>query len=189
MRSPTQNKSDQPTSARRRSSKRLFEMVLFSMLGALMFCSDIIMEALPNIHLLGMLIVVYTIVFRRKALIPMYVYVFLMGAFAGFASWWVPYLYIWTILWGVVMLLPKRMPRWLAYPVYTAVCALHGLFFGVLYAPFHALISGTGWAGMIAWIVSGISFDVLHFIGNLAAGLFIVPASELLMRLKRKYLR
>ena len=52
-------------------SQRIFEMVLFAMLGSLMFCSKIVMEALPNIHLLGMLIVVYTIVFRRKALIPL----------------------------------------------------------------------------------------------------------------------
>ena len=174
---------------RHRQSRRIFEMVLFAMLGALMFCSDLIMEALPNIHLLGMLIVVYTIVFRTKALIPIYVYVLLMGVFAGFATWWVPYLYVWTVLWGVVMLLPRRMPRWLAYPLYTAVCALHGLFFGVLYAPFHALIYRTGCAGMIAWIVAGLHFDLLHFVGNLGAGLFIVPVSELLLRLNRKYLR
>jgi hypothetical protein len=57
------------------------EIVLFSMLGAIMFCSKIIMEALPNIHLLGMLTMTYTIVFRRKALIPIYVYVFLTGVY------------------------------------------------------------------------------------------------------------
>ena len=189
MKSPTQNNGRASTSVRHRTSRHIFEMVLFAMLGALMFCSDIIMEALPNIHLLGMLIVVYTIVFRQKALIPIYIYVLLMGAFCGFATWWVPYLYIWTILWGVVILLPRRMPRWLSYPVYTVVCALHGLFCGVLYAPFHALISGTGWAGMIAWIAAGFYFDLLHFVGNLAAGLFIVPVSELLLRLNRKYFK
>ena len=54
------------------------------------------MELLPNIHLLGMLTMVYTIVFRIKALIPIYVYVFLNGIFAGFSPWWIPYLYIWA---------------------------------------------------------------------------------------------
>ena len=168
--------------------KRILRMAIFAMLGALMVCTKVIMSALPNIHLLGMLIMVLTLTFRWRALIPIYIYVLLMGAFCGFATWWVPYLYIWTILWGAVMLLPRRLPRWLSYPVYTTVCALHGLFFGVLYAPFHALISGTGWAGMIAWIASGFYFDLLHFVGNLTAGLFIVPVSELLMRLNRKYL-
>ena len=74
------------------------EICLFGILSALMFVSKIVMEALPNIHLLGMLTVTYTIVFRKKALIPIYVYVFLNGLFAGFNAWWVPYLYIWTVL-------------------------------------------------------------------------------------------
>ena len=53
--------------------QRVFELVLFAMLGALMFCSKIIMEVLPNIHLLGMFTVTFTLVFRSKALIPIYV--------------------------------------------------------------------------------------------------------------------
>ena len=85
-------------------------MAVFAMLGTIMFCSKIIMEVLPNIHLLGMFTMTYTVVFRKKALLPIYVYVFLNGLYAGFDVWWLPYLYIWTILWGITMLLPKRMP-------------------------------------------------------------------------------
>ena len=77
------------------------------MLGTLMFCSKIIMEAFPNIHLLGMFVMTYTIVFRRRALVPIYLFVALTGLYAGFAFWWLPYLYIWTVLWGVTMLLPR----------------------------------------------------------------------------------
>ena len=40
------------------------EMVIFAMLGTVMFCSKIILEVLPNIHLRGMLTMVYTIVYR-----------------------------------------------------------------------------------------------------------------------------
>ena len=77
------------------------------MLGALMYCSKIIMDALPNIHLLGMFTMTYTLVFRKKALIPIYIFVMITGLFGGFAAWWLPYLYIWAVLWGVTMLLPK----------------------------------------------------------------------------------
>lgn len=91
----------------------ILELVLFAMLGALMFCSRVIMALLPNIHLLGMLTMVCTIVFRAKGLIPVYIYVFLEGLFAGFSTWWLPYLYIWAILWGMTMLLPKKCrKRW-----------------------------------------------------------------------------
>ena len=62
-------------------------MALFAMLGSLMFASKIVMEALPNIHLLGMFTMAFTVVFRAKALIPIYIYVFINGVFAGFDVW------------------------------------------------------------------------------------------------------
>jgi energy-coupling factor transport system substrate-specific component len=73
---------------------KLREMAVFAMLGTVMFCSKIIMEALPNIHLLGMLTMTYTVAFRKKALIPIYIYIMLNGLYAGFSLWWMPYLFI-----------------------------------------------------------------------------------------------
>ncbi len=170
-----------------RSDKKISvrELCVFAMLGALMFASKLIMEVLPNIHILGMLIMVYTITFRWKALIPMYVWIMLNGLFAGFATWWIPYLYIWAILWGVTMLLPKKMPKSVAAVVYPLVCSLHGIFFGVLYAPAQALLFGLDFEGMLAWIAAGFIFDITHAIGNFAVGLLILPMSKLLVRLKK----
>lgn len=159
------------------------EICLFGILAALMFISKIVMEALPNIHLLGMLTVTYTIVFRKKALIPIYVYVLLNGLFAGFSAWWVPYLYIWTLLWGITMVLPQNMPKAIACVVYPIICALHGLFFGVLYAPVQAIIYGFDFEQTLAWIAAGFTFDIIHMVGNFAVGLLIFPASQALLRL------
>ena len=159
------------------------EITVFGMLGALMFCSKIIMEILPNIHVLGMLTMVYTIVYRKKALFPIYVYVLLNGVFSGFASWWIPYLYIWTILWGVTMLLPKKMPIAVASVVYPLICCLHGLSFGILYAPAQALLYGFDFEQTIAWIMAGATFDVIHAIGNFAGGLLILPMVKLLRKI------
>ena len=161
------------------------EMAIFSMLAALMFCSKIIMDALPNIHLLGMFIMVYTIVFRLKALIPIYLFIFMTGLYGGFGLWWIPYLYIWALLWGITMLLPRRMPKRAGAIVYPALCALHGFAYGTLYAPAQALIFGLDFEGMIAWIIAGLPFDLLHGLGNLVAGLLILPLSEILKRLEK----
>ena len=95
---------------KKKAKLTVFELVLFSMLGALMFGSKMLMEFLPNVHLLGMFIVTFTAVFRFKALIPIYIYVLLNGVLAGFAPWWIPYLYVWTVLWGMAMLIPKNIP-------------------------------------------------------------------------------
>ena len=159
-------------------------MCIFSMLGAIMFVSKLVMEFLPNVHLIGALLMTYTIVYRWKALIPLYIFVFLTGLYGGFAPWWVPYLYVWTVLWGMTMLLPKKMKPMVAIPVYVAVCTLHGLLFGVLYAPFQALMFGLDWKGMIAWIVAGFPFDVTHAVGNFITAFLVFPLSRTLLKLE-----
>lgn len=171
--------------SRRRQRKRVFEICVFSMLGALMFCSKVVMEFLPNVHLLGMLTMVYTLVYRSRALIPIYLYVFLNGVYAGFNMWWIPYLYIWTILWGVTMLLPRNMPKRVGAVVYPIVCALHGLAFGTLYAPAEAVMFGLNFEQTVAWIIAGLPWDLVHMAGNFAAGLLIVPLYGVLLRLEK----
>ena len=156
------------------------EIALFGMLGAVMFASKMLMELLPNIHLLGTIIVAITIVYRKKALYPIYVYVLLNGLVSGFAMWWIPYLYIWTVLWAAVMLLPKNMPKKVAPIAYIAVSALHGFGYGVLYAPAQALMYGLSFEGMLAWIVAGFPFDAIHGISNLCCGVLIVPLVRIL---------
>ena len=172
-----------PSKAKKLST---FELAVFSMLAALMFCSKLIMEALPNIHLLGMLTMVYTVALRKKALIPIYVYVILNGIFAGFAAWWVAYLYIWAVLWLATMLLPKNMPRKAAMIVYPTVCSLHGFLFGVLYAPAQALLFGFNFKQTLAWIAAGLPFDIIHGISNIFTGLLVLPLSGFLKELMEK---
>ena len=156
------------------------EIAIFGTLGALMFVLKKLMEALPNIHLLAMFIVAITVVYRFKALYPIYIYVFLDGLFGGFNVWWIPYLYIWTILWGAVMLLPKKMPAKVAPVVYCAVAGAHGFLFGILYSPVQALFFGLSFKGTLAWIAAGFPFDAIHGVSNIISGLLIVPLIRVL---------
>ena len=144
------------------------------------------MQVLPNIHLLGMFIVALTVVYRAKALLPIYVYVFLDGLFSGFSLWWIPYLYIWAVLWGFAMLLPKNMPTKAQLIVYPVVSALHGILFGTLYAPFQALAFGLNFEGMISWIIVGHLFDVIHAVSNFATGFLIVPLIQVIRLCENK---
>lgn len=162
-------------------------MSIFAMLGTLMFCSKILMELLPNIHLLGMFTMVFAVVFRTKGLIPLYVYIMINGIYSGFAMWWIPYLYVWTVLWAVTMLVPKKCPKKIAYFIYPIICCLHGLAFGILYSPAQALMFGLDFNGMIAWIIAGFPFDITHGISNFFSGFLILPLAELLKKLLKKY--
>ena len=161
------------------------EVAVFGMLGAVMYVSKVIMEVAPNVHLLGVFVIAYTVVYGKKALYPIYIYIFLNGIFSGFATWWIPYLYIWTVLWGVVMLLPKQMPKKIRPLVYMVVCAMHGFLFGTLYAPAQALSYGLSFEGMIAWIIAGLPWDFIHGVSNFICGLLIMPIVSILRRLER----
>ncbi len=151
------------------------EIAVFGMLGGVMYVSKMIMELLPNIHLLGVFIVAFTVVYRQKALYIIYTYVFLNGIFSGFAAWWIPYLYVWTVLWAAVMLLPKNMPKKVQPIVYMAACAAHGFLFGTLYAPAQAILFGLSFQGMVAWIIAGLPWDFMHGISNFFCGILIMP--------------
>ena len=163
------------------------EITVFAMLGAVMYASKLLMELVPNVHLLGTFIIAFTVVYRKKALYPIYIYVFLNGMFCGFASWWIPYLYVWTALWGVVMLLPEKMPKMVHPVVYMAVCAAHGFLFGTLYAPAQAILFGLSFEGMIGWIVAGLPFDCIHGVSNFCCGILVVPIVSVLRLAERRF--
>lgn len=164
------------------------ELVLFAMFGALMAVSDLVMNVIPNVHLVGVLIVVLTVVYRQKALYPIFVYVLLIGSGEGFGTWLLPYLYVWPALWGMVMLLPRRMPKWLAPIVYSLVCALHGFAFGLLWMPSQMILMHFSWDMALVWWANGFfTADVPHGIGNLVGSLLIVPLVSLIRRLENRH--
>ena len=161
------------------------EIAVFGMLGAMMFASKMLMEFLPNIHLLGVFTIATTVVYRQKALYPIYIYVLLNGLIAGFNVWWVPYLYIWTILWGATMLLPKSLPQKAKPFIYMGLCGLHGFLYGILYAPAQALFFGLSFDATITWIVAGLPFDAIHGISNIVCGVLICPIITVLRKAEK----
>ena len=150
-----------------------------------MFSSKILLEFAPNIHLLGVFTIAFTVVYRKKALYPIYIYVLLNGLLSGFSAWWIPYLYLWTVLWGIVMLLPQKMPKAVRPLVYMTVCAVHGFLFGTLYAPVQAVLTGLSLEGMIAWIIAGLPWDFLHGVSNFFCGILIMPIISVLRLAER----
>ena len=181
------------------------ELVIFAAFAGLMFTTKIAMQVIPNVHLVGMLLATLTLVYGKKALFPLYAFVLLDGMYVGFSTFWMPNLYIWLPLWGTFMVLRHflwtksdkqlikdgKFHRFLKSPQFKTVvfmffCGLHGLSFGILYAPFQAFIFGLSFQGMIAWIVAGIPFDIIHGLGNFASGILIFPLAKLLRVLENK---
>ena len=162
----------------------LVDLIVLVSFGIIMFISKMIMEFLPNVHAIAMFIAVFTLSYRHKALISIYVYAFLSGFTFGFSTWWYPYLYIWTVLWALIMLIPKNASIKCKGILATVFCALHGISYGVLYAPFQALAFGLSFEGMISWIAVGFPWDIVHMLGNIAMSVLIIPLYKTIVKLQ-----
>lgn len=164
------NSSSATKTTDKKLTGKVFEIAVFAMLAALLYAVQVGMAALPNIELVSLLVIVYTLVYGWKALIPVYVFVFLEWFTYGFGTWWFSYLYVWAILVCITMIFRK-----VDEPILWAVIsAVYGLFFGMLTAIPHFFIGGFGY-GVSYWL-GGITFDLLHCGGNfVAAALLVKP--------------
>lgn len=171
---------------RSRTYARTLYMVLGALFGALLFVSQIIAASLPNIELVSLFIIVWTRVYRYGALPGIGVFILLEGLYYGFGIWWVSYLYIWFILWALVMLVPqkkKEIDPFASAFGWACLSGVYGFAFGSLTAiPW--LFRG-GPAAAIAYIASGIPFDITHGVANFVLALLLaVPLIRLLSKLR-----
>ena len=159
----------------------LYEIALFGMLGALTFGAKVVLMALPTIEPVSLLVMLYAVVFGRKAIYPIYVYVLLEFLLHGINLWSINYLYIWLILAGAAWLL-RKMTHPLGWAILSGV---FGLLFGLLCAPVYLVIGGPMYA--FSWWMSGIPFDLIHCGANFVLTLVLfVPLRKVLERLYRE---
>ena len=159
----------------------VYEVALFGMLGGLMFAGKVAMMALPNIEPVSLLVMLYAVVFGRKALYPIYVYVVLEFMLHGIHLWSVNYLYIWLILAGAAWWM-----RGMTQPLgWALLSGAFGLLFGAMCAPVYLAVGGPMYA--LTWWISGIPFDLIHAGGNFAIALGVfVPLRRCLEELYRQ---
>ena len=69
-----------------------------SVLGALMFASQLAMSGLPNIHIIAPLIIVCCVFFSWRALYAIFVFVMLEVLVWGLGLWVISHMYLWPIL-------------------------------------------------------------------------------------------
>ena len=174
-------------SSKSKSKFSVYYTVLFPILAVLMVASDILLDFAMNVHLLGMFITVFTVVYRAKALIPIYLYVLLYGLYYGFTVWWIGYMYVWAVLWGAVMLLPRSMKPQIAAIVYAGVAGLHGLLFGTMLAPTNAVMANFNFKQTVTWIITGLPADFIHCVSNVVVTfLLAVPIITVLKKAEIK---
>lgn len=163
---------------------RIKEIALFGVLGALTFGAKYVMSWLPNIEPVSLLVMLYAVVFGKRCIYPIYLYVLLEILFYGLGLWNFNYLYIWTVL-AVAAWILRRMEGRLSWAMLSGA---FGLLFGALCAPVDVFIGGFAYAAA-KW-VSGIPFDLAHCAGNFVMALLLFqPLRTLLETHYKKMLR
>lgn len=136
------------------------ELAILGLFTAILFLGQVFLAVLPNIEVVSLLIILYTLTCGRKVFLVIYAFVLLEGFCYGFGMWWFSYLYIWSILALLAHIFRKNS----SVPFWSILSGFFGLAFGALCALPYLAAGGIGAA--IAYWTSGLLFDVTHCVGN-----------------------
>ena len=143
------------------------ELVLIALLSALLLVSQVGLAFLPNIEVISLLVILYTLFFKKKTLYIIYIFALLEGLIYGFGIWWIMYLYVWTILWGIALLFrTEKNPA-----IWAFISGFFGLFFGTLCSVPYFITGGVSMG--LSWIASGLMMDIIHGVGNFFVALLL----------------
>lgn len=138
------------------------DLLILSLLGALMLVLQVMMSGIPNIEPVSFLLVIYTLVLGKRALVVVAVFNLLLGLVSGMGTWWFGYWVVWPMLVFIVLLLRKVIKE--NFLGWSIVSGAFGMSFGALYSvPYIFTVSKT--FALTYWI-NGIPYDLIHMIGN-----------------------
>lgn len=162
----------------KKSKLLVSDITLFGVLAALTFGVKVVMSGLPNIEPVSLMVMLFAVLFGKKALYPIYVYVILEILVFGLSIWNLYYLYIWLILWLAAYLL-RKMEDPLGWAILSGT---FGLLFGA-FCGIADLVIG-GWSYALGKWISGLMFDLTHCVGNFVIALLLFkPLRGLLEKL------
>ena len=163
---------------------------LIGMLSAVLLTVQVGLAFLPNVELISLLIIIYTLKKKKKTIYIIITFVLLQGLLYGFGLWWVNYLYVWFVLAIITRIFKKETS-----PIsWALISGFYGLSFGALCSIpyfFIGLSNGTlesGFNTAFAYWINGIPFDLVHGISNFFIALVLFkPIYKLLDYLYKKF--
>lgn len=173
------------------SSLALKDITVIGVLVATLEVAKISLSFLPNVELVSLFIILYTLYFKRKIIYVIVIFVLMEGFLYGFSIWWVSYLYIWYLLAGLTYLFRRQQSAF----CYAMIGSLYGFSFGALLTPVTFLFQlfQTNFEQSLSftftWWIAGIPWDITHGISNFVViFLLYTPLNNILSYLSRKAL-
>ncbi len=82
----------------RRARISVYDIVLIGVMVAALESVKLVLSFLPNVELVTLLIILFTLAFGKKTYYAVVSFVVLEGLLYGFGIWWVMYIYTWPLL-------------------------------------------------------------------------------------------
>lgn len=155
------------------------DLALLGLLTATLTAGKAALSFIPNVEVVSLLIIVYSLVFGPKVLFSVFAFVLLEVFQYGLGIWTVMYLYIWPIL-SLLTLLFRNIVN----PIFWSLLSgIFGFLFGALCTLPYLFIGGPSM--MFTWWLSGIPWDITHGISNFFICLILfIPLRALLKKLR-----
>ncbi len=133
-----------------------WDVALMGMMVATLEAGKMALSAAPNVEIVTLLVILYTLQFGKKTLYAVIVFVLLECGIWGIGLWTVMYLYLWPLLALMALLLRNIDSVWF-WSIFSAV---FGVMYGGLCSFAYLLFGGPSTA--FAWWIAGIPWDLLH---------------------------
>lgn len=138
-----------------------YRLVRMAFLSIILYVSQVALAFLPNIEVVSLLIVVFTLIYKKDIKYVCALYVLFTGIQWGFGLWWWSYLVIWPLFSVVVNLLSGLVKEnWF---IWTIILGIWGIIFGALFAIPYIFIDPSF---AFSYWIAGIPWDMLHCAGN-----------------------
>ena len=145
------------------------DIAIIGLLSASITTGKLVLSFIPNVEIVSLLFIIYTIIFGIKySIIISIVFTTTEMLIYGFSTWLLVYYLIWPLLIIITYLIKENIKSEYGYAV---IAGLFGLFFGTFFAVAESFFYGYAY-GLTYW-VRGIPFDILHGVSNFIIVLFL----------------
>lgn len=156
------------------------KLTRIALLSAILYVSKVILDFLPNVELVSLFVILFSLVFGRETLLIVTVFNLFQIIQWGLGTWTISYLYVWPLLCLLTLLLKKIIKE--EFIIWSIFSGCFGLIFGSLFALVYIPVDP---AYALSYWISGLPWDVWHAVWNFVLMLTLgKPLYKLLNRLK-----
>ena len=132
-----------------------------ALLTAILYMAKLVLDFAPNVELITLLVILYTLIFGKEAFLIVTIFNLLQLVQWGPGTWLISYFYVWPLLCVLTILLKRFFKE--EFTLWAVFSGGFGLIFGSLFALLYLFVDP---AYAFSYWVGGLLWDVWHAAAN-----------------------